>query len=77
MSGFHARGLLAYCARLLVAATRNSDTLKSWLSNNLNVILSALEAAAEAADPAPRIAEPEADGDRTVHPVLPVDLTAT
>jgi hypothetical protein len=35
---------------------------------NLSIILAALDIAA--ADPAPRTAEPEGDGDRTVYPVL-------
>jgi hypothetical protein len=55
----------AYLKHLLM--TKPDDT-KALLSNNFNIILGALEIAA--AHDAPRTAEPEADGDRTVHPAM-------
>ena len=58
----------AYLSRLLVNAKDDSKTLSALTSNNLSVILSALDAAY--ASIAPRTAEPEADGDRTVHPAM-------
>ena len=67
MSGF-TRDDYAYLARLLVFAKDDSKTLHALASNNLNIILAALDIAA--AESAPRTAEPEADGDRTVHPML-------
>jgi len=64
MSGFTS-GDYAYLKHLLM--TKPDDT-KALLSNNFNIILGALEIAA--AHDSPRTAEPEGDGDRTVHPSL-------
>ena len=58
----------AYLSRLLVNAKDDSKTLSALTSNNLSVILSALDAAY--ASIAPRTAELEGDGDRTVHPAM-------
>ena len=47
---------------------RTPVSLTALLENNLHIIVSALDIAA--ADPAPQIAEPDGDGDRTVHATL-------
>ena len=67
MSGFTREDYLSL--RRLLVVTKNDNSLKASLSNNLNVILSALEVAAEIA-PDTVLPAPEADGDRTVHPAM-------
>ena len=52
----------------MLRAQREPAIRDDLLRFNLNIILAALDIAA--AESAPRTAEPEADGDRTVHPML-------
>ena len=52
----------------MLRAQREPAIRDDLLRFNLNIILAALDIAA--ADPAPPLAEPEADGDRTVHPSM-------
>ena len=73
MSGFM-RDDYTHLSRLLVFAKDHSKTLHALASNNLNIILAALDIAA--AESAPRTAEPDGDGDRTVHPSM-YDTPAT